>query len=149
MEHQQNQREWAGYGQTEPGLVRTTNQDSFLVDNRRRLWAVADGMGGHPGGEVASRLVVDILADFRGIRLSEGRADVTGRPIETDQALGVFHILSPALQRTRLQIRVHPGDGGTHRTRQQRPRRGGYARRQGSHNSIEVPRRPRPRVGCT
>jgi protein phosphatase len=56
--------EWTGYGQTDCGLVRSSNQDAFLVDNRRRLWAVADGMGGHPGGDVASRIVMDTLADF-------------------------------------------------------------------------------------
>lgn len=64
MEHRHGTWEWVGYGLTDRGLIRTSNQDAFLVDNRRRLWAVADGMGGHPGGDVASRLVVDTLADF-------------------------------------------------------------------------------------
>lgn len=62
MSRQQNRWTWTGFGQTDRGLVRPTNQDTFLVDNPHRLWAVADGMGGHPGGDVASRLVMDSLA---------------------------------------------------------------------------------------
>jgi protein phosphatase len=46
---------------THTGLVRTNNEDSFLVDNEHVLYAIADGMGGHRGGEVASRTAVEAL----------------------------------------------------------------------------------------
>lgn len=52
---------WDGFGSSHQGLVRPTNQDAFFVDNRLQIWVVADGMGGHPGGDVASRLVVDTI----------------------------------------------------------------------------------------
>jgi PPM family protein phosphatase len=46
---------------THTGLVRTNNEDSFLVDDEHVLFAVADGMGGHRGGEVASRTAIEAL----------------------------------------------------------------------------------------
>jgi protein phosphatase len=43
---------------------RLENQDRFVVDRTARLYAVADGMGGHEGGSVASTLAVDTLHRF-------------------------------------------------------------------------------------
>jgi protein phosphatase len=46
---------------THAGRVRTRNEDSCLVRTDVGLWAVADGMGGHEAGDLASRIVVQSL----------------------------------------------------------------------------------------
>ena len=46
---------------THIGLRRKINEDSVLVETERGLWAVADGMGGHEAGEIASTMVTDAL----------------------------------------------------------------------------------------
>src|SRR4029453_17902786 len=50
-----------GGSASHPGRVRTINEDSQLISTRIPLYAVADGMGGHQGGEVASAIAVRTL----------------------------------------------------------------------------------------
>ena len=49
---------WIGTGLTDTGRVRTSNQDAFAIDNELGVWVIADGMGGHAGGNIASELAV-------------------------------------------------------------------------------------------
>lgn len=49
-------------GSTHPGRQRSENQDAFVANVTSGIWAVADGMGGHAEGRVASSMVRDALA---------------------------------------------------------------------------------------
>lgn len=49
------------YARTDPGPVREHNEDSLLVDLDHSVFIVADGMGGHAAGEVASAMAVDTV----------------------------------------------------------------------------------------
>ncbi len=51
-------------GLTDVGRKREQNEDAFLVNDDGRLYVVADGMGGHLAGEVASGIVIDTVRDF-------------------------------------------------------------------------------------
>ncbi len=70
-------------GQTDVGCVRKHNEDNFLVDAELNLFIVADGLGGHAAGEVASQIVVDKVGQFISQTVEQDRT----WPLEYDVSL--------------------------------------------------------------
>ena len=79
---------WAG---TDVGRKRDHNEDSFLCNDGLRLYAVADGMGGHLGGERASRMAVEILEREVAGAAPAGLAGAAANPGGPD--IRHFHLL--------------------------------------------------------
>jgi len=58
-------------GLSDVGCVRERNEDAFLSDDENRLFIVADGVGGHARGDIAARMVVELLPQIIKRRIGE------------------------------------------------------------------------------
>jgi protein phosphatase len=70
---------------TDPGKIRTTNQDFFRILPELGLYLLADGMGGARGGERASQVAVDTVAEIMGASSHRDAAALLGAVEEANQ----------------------------------------------------------------
>ena len=83
------------------GYQRSRNEDAFLDDRASRVFVVADGLGGHPAGHVASQLTVEHVAER--LRAGDGDGDL----------MGFFRdVLDEANQKVVSEAQAHPDKQG-------------------------------------
>jgi protein phosphatase len=85
-----------GYGLSDVGRKRTSNEDAFWLDDRLGLYVVADGMGGHAAGEVASQEAVETVFGMvkRGISDLHELVD----PVSEEDSRAACRLLESAVQ---------------------------------------------------
>lgn len=104
-------------GRTDVGLLREHNEDSFCLMDQHGLYMVADGMGGHRAGDVASRMATDTVAAFFN---TTAREDATW-PFHYDPTLSAeenrlitgIKVANKAIYEASLRNREHQGMGTT------------------------------------
>ncbi len=85
-----------GFGLTDLGRKRKSNEDAFFADDALGLYVVADGMGGHAAGEVASREAVDTLYGM--VKRGKGTLRPLSDPLSEADARAACRLMESAVQ---------------------------------------------------
>ena len=75
-----------GVGRSHVGRQRKANEDAFRVMNPQNVWILADGMGGHAAGQIASQMAVEEVSRFISDALRDPKVEW---PFERDLQLGL------------------------------------------------------------
>jgi protein phosphatase len=110
--------EYRAVARTDVGRKRTGNEDSFCLAPELGLFVVADGMGGHAAGEVASRLAVQTIQEWMGKYLRGEEATQVGQPLagcsrQANYLCSSIHLANRAIFDAAQERPEHAGMGTT------------------------------------
>jgi len=91
-----------GTGLTDVGRKRTSNEDAYFLDDDLGLYVVADGMGGHAAGEVASQEAVDTVYGM--VKRSRGALKELYPPLVEDDARAACRMMESAVQNATYMV---------------------------------------------
>jgi len=120
---------FGGHGVSDVGKKRQTNEDAFYIDDRIGLYVVADGMGGHAAGEVASQEAVETIYGMvkSGVRNLRDLYD----PLEEAEVRKASRLMESAVQAATYMVyslaELDRGKSGMGTTISAMLIRGGYA----------------------
>ena len=105
-------------GMTDVGRKRKGNEDRFSLNDQLGLYIVADGMGGHAAGEVASKIVVDTLNEYMERFGSDNAAEEIAEPDPTlsregNRLLAGIHLANRSIFQLSEQNQRFRGMGST------------------------------------
>ena len=93
------------FGDSHPGQIRSVNQDCYFISNEMRVFVVADGLGGHKNGEIASSLAVKRFQhEMEGAHRKDGwfwpsNRELTNFDVETGLIRSILHYAIMSAQR--------------------------------------------------
>jgi serine/threonine protein phosphatase PrpC len=90
-------------GDSHPGQKRKLNEDNYLIDEKSGLFLVADGMGGHDAGEIASKLAVELIFNEIKKALDGGKLTRTDRPLSES----IYETVQDAIEEANNQIHCY------------------------------------------
>lgn len=99
-------------GQTDKGVVRDHNEDSYILIPEHEVFVVADGMGGHAAGEVASMMAVNTVKYVVNLPGMSSLGKIWSR-LRTGVVVSSYHMANQMILKDSMSVSAHRGMGNT------------------------------------